>query len=158
MKYLGSTNCYIVIGEHSNPMEILTTTIGVSTKGQGDFVDLTDKVNQCLRESKLTDGQVTIFVIGSTAGIVTFEFEPGLIKDLRNLYEKLAPRDKDYAHHQTWHDDNGSSHLRAALQGPSLTVPFSEKRLMTGTWQQIVLAEFDTSARDRKVVVQLIGK
>lgn len=138
-------------------MRIATETIQAKTRGQGDFVDITDKLTSVLSSSNMTEGQLTAFVVGSTAGITSFEFEPGLIKDMRDLYEKLAPAGEDYAHHQTWNDDNGSGHVRAAIQGPSITIPFTQGNLALGTWQQIVLAEFDTRARERKVVVQLIG-
>ena len=101
---------------------------------------------------------MTVFVIGSTTGMTTFEYEPGLIKDMRELYERIAPSNRHYAHNETWNDDNGFSHVRAALQGPSLTIPFKESKLLLGTWQQVVLAEFDIRPRERKVVVQMIGK
>jgi len=138
-------------------MNLVTDFVHKKTKGQGDFIDITSEVQDCIDRSQVKEGQVTVFVVGSTAGITTFEFEPGLKKDLNEVFENLAPRGKDYAHHQTWGDDNGSSHIRAALQGCSVSVPFVKQKLLLGTWQQIVLAEFDTRARDRKVVVQLIG-
>jgi len=138
-------------------MEVVTDTIHKKTKGQGDFIDISSDVRACLKSSGLTEGAVTVFVIGSTAGVTTLEYEPGLIKDMRRIYEQLAPRDENYAHHDTWGDDNGSSHIRAALQGCSLNIPFASKKLFLGTWQQIVLAEFDTRPRDRKLVVQMMG-
>ncbi|MFA5138543.1 MAG: secondary thiamine-phosphate synthase enzyme YjbQ [Elusimicrobiota bacterium] len=138
-------------------MKLQTETLEFRTQGQGDLVDITPAVQARLAASGLAEGQATVFVVGSTAAITTFEYEPGLKKDMARLYEALAPAGKEYAHHQTWGDDNGSSHVRAALQGPSLTVPFKEGRLMLGVWQQIVLAEFDTRPRDRQVVVQLPG-
>lgn len=138
-------------------MKVVTDTIHKKTKGQGDLLDITSDVSSRLKAAKLKEGTVTIFVIGSTAGITTLEYEPGLVKDMREVYEKLAPSDGDYAHHETWGDDNGSSHIRAALQGCSISVPFVSQKLLLGTWQQIVLAEFDTRARDRKIVVQMMG-
>ena len=101
---------------------------------------------------------MTVFGVGSTMGITTFEFEPGLIKDMKELYERLAPSDRSYAHDETWGDANGFSHLRAALQGQSLTIPFENGKLLLGTWQQVVVAEFDNKPRQREVVVQIIGK
>jgi secondary thiamine-phosphate synthase enzyme len=128
------------------------------TEGNPDLINITDKVEHLLAESRLKKGMVTVFVIGSTAAITTFEYEPGLIEDIRDLYEKLIPQNRHYRHDETWGDANGFSHLRASLQGPSLSVPFEEGKLLVGTWQQIVLAEFDNRPRERKVVVQIIGE
>ena len=139
-------------------MEILTRQMKFSTEGQGQLLDLTREVGEELGSSGLREGQVTVFVVGSTAGVSTIEFEPGLKKDMARFFEKIAPRNERYAHHDTWGDDNGSSHVRAALQGPSLTVPFSESRLLLGQWQQIVLMEFDTRPRERTVILQFIGR
>lgn len=139
-------------------MQIITERIILNTKGSPDLINITDKIKGLLTSSGLTEGSLTVFVIGSTASITSFEYEPGLIKDMRDLYEKLIPRDKDYAHDATWGDANGFSHLRAALQGPSLTVPFEKGQLLLGTWQQVVLAEFDNRPRKREVVVQMIGE
>ena len=132
-------------------------TINVSTKGQSDAHDITDAVASAIRESSLAAGIATVFVVGSTAGITTIEFEPGAIADLNGVFEGLAPREGEYRHHFRWGDDNGSSHVRAALLGPSVSVPFSDKRLALGTWQQIMLLEFDTRPRRREVVIQLVG-
>jgi len=140
------------------PLQIKTLWIKTSTDGAGDFIDLTEELSNKLRSTGLQEGIVTVSVVGSTAGIVTFEYEPGLIKDLREIYEKMAPKGKNYFHHQTWGDDNGSSHIRSALQGTSMTIPFYGGKLLLGTWQQVVLAEFDTRPRERKIVVQFIGK
>jgi secondary thiamine-phosphate synthase enzyme len=139
-------------------MKIITETLHVKTKGQGDLVDVTPHLQECLDKSGLKQGQLTVFVVGSTAAITSFEFEPGLKKDMNRLYEKLAPAGPDYEHHGTWQDDNGSSHVRAALQGPGMTIPFTNGSLVLGTWQQVVLAEFDTRGRSREVVVQVIGE
>ena len=119
---------------------------------------MTPLVSEELHRSSLSAGLVTVSVVGSTAGVTTIEFEPGAIADLNALLERLAPRQADYRHHLQWGDDNGSSHVRAALLGPSVTVPFSDGRLMLGTWQQIMLLELDTRARTRQIVVQLIGE
>jgi len=127
----------------------------VSTRGQGDINDLTEAVAAAVRQAGARDGLATVFVVGSTAGITTMEFEPGAVADLAELFEELAPRDGDYRHHLTWGDDNGSSHARASLVGPSLSVPFEDGRLLLGTWQQIVLLEFDTRGRTREIVIQV---
>ena len=103
-------------------------------------------------------GIAAVFVVGSTAGVTTIEFEPGAVADLNGLFERLAPRSTEYRHHLRWGDDNGSSHVRAALLGPSLTVPFVDGALTLGTWQQIMLLEFDTRPRTREVVVQIVGE
>jgi secondary thiamine-phosphate synthase enzyme len=134
-----------------------TTRHQVSTKGQGDVQDLTELVAGVLGKSSLRDGLVTVAVIGSTAGITTIEFEPGAVADLNRVWEQLAPRHGEYKHHLQWGDDNGSSHVRAAMLGPSISIPFEGCNLCVGTWQQIVLIEFDTRARNREVVVQLVG-
>lgn len=139
-------------------MKILIKKIELKTKGNGDLIDITEKVSRIVKSSSLSAGQVTVFVVGSTAAITTFEYEPGLIKDVRELCDKLIP-DKDHYHHDdTWGDANGFSHLRAALFGPSLVVPFENSNLLLGTWQQVVLAEFDNRPRNRQVVVQIMGE
>src|SRR5262245_59427127 len=108
-------------------------------------------VAAALQETDVRAGLATVFVVGSTAGITTIEFESGAIADFNRLFEELAPRDADYRHHLRWRDDNGSSHVRAALLGPSITIPFDEGRLLLGTWQQIMLIEFDTRPRRREI-------
>ncbi len=130
----------------------------VSTKGQGDAHDITRVVARAVSGSGLRAGIVTVFVIGSTAAITTIEFEPGAVSDFNRLFETLAPRDDEYRHHLRWGDDNGSSHVRAALLGPSLTIPFSDGSAILGTWQQVMLVEFDTSSREREIVVQMVGE
>jgi secondary thiamine-phosphate synthase enzyme len=129
----------------------------VPTRGQGDAHDITSAVAEAVRQSRVAAGIVTVFVVGSTAGITTIEFEPGALEDFNNLFDDLAPKQAAYAHHERWGDDNGSSHIRAALLGPSLTIPFVEGELTLGTWQQILLLEFDTRPRQRELVVQIIG-
>ena len=138
-------------------MKVITKQLNFETKGAGDLINITGDVQGVLKENSLEQGMVNVFVVGSTAAITTFEYEPGLISDIRGLYEKLVPSKKSYVHDQTWGDANGFSHLRAALQGPSLVIPFSSGRLILGTWQQIVLAEFDTRPRQRKIILQFIG-
>jgi len=139
-------------------MEIINQRITLKTKGSGDLVNITDEISELLQKSKLIKGNVTVFNIGSTAAITTFEFEPGMIKDMQELYEKIVPSNQHYHHADTWGDANGFSHLRAALQGPSLTIPFEKGSLLLGTWQQVVLAEFDNRPRQRKIVVQIMGE
>ncbi len=139
-------------------MKIINAQLKISTTGPGDLVNITDEIIAQLRSTKLMNGSVTVFNIGSTAAITTFEYEPGMIKDMKELYEKLVPQKKHYHHDDTWGDANGFSHLRAALQGPSLTVPFADGNLLLGTWQQIVLAEFDNRPRQRTIAVQIIGE
>jgi len=139
-------------------MKIINKRISVNTSGPGDLINITDDIIALLSEAKLKTGQIVIFHVGSTAAITTFEYEPGMIKDMQELFERIIPRGKHYHHDDTWGDANGFSHLRAALQGPSLTIPFENGRLLLGTWQQVVLAEFDNKARRRQVVVQIIGE
>jgi secondary thiamine-phosphate synthase enzyme len=129
----------------------------VATRGQGDAHDITDVVSRIVGESPIANGLATVFVVGSTAAVTTIEFEPGAVADLNRLFEQIAPRHAEYRHHLRWGDDNGSSHVRAALLGPSLTVPFADGKLLVGTWQQIILLELDTRPRKREIVVQVIG-
>lgn len=139
-------------------MKIINETIKLETKGNPDLINITGKVEELLASSKLQKGMLTVFAVGSTAAITTFEYEPGLIQDVQDFYDKIIPPNKHYHHDDTWGDANGFSHLRASLQGPSLSIPFDNAKLVLGTWQQIVLAEFDNRPRDRKVVVQIIGE
>ena len=134
-----------------------TTIHRIDTTGQGDTHDLTALVTHAIAKSSMTSGLATVAVVGSTAGITTIEFEPGAVADLNAVWESLAPREGDYQHHLRWGDDNGSSHVRAAMLGPSVSIPFDERRLCVGTWQQVILIEFDTRPRRREVVVQLIA-
>jgi secondary thiamine-phosphate synthase enzyme len=129
----------------------------VATTGQGDTHDITAIIADAVRASAIDAGIATVFVTGSTAAVTTIEFEPGAVADFNRLFEQLAPRNASYQHHLRWGDDNGSSHVRAALLGPSLTVPFTGGKLMLGTWQQIVLIEFDTQPRRRDLVIQVVG-
>ena len=130
----------------------------VTTRGQGDAHDISDLVSAAVAETESAAGIATVFVVGSTAAVTTIEFEPGAVSDLNRLFEGIAPRDADYRHHLRWGDDNGSSHVRAALLGPSFTVPLVDGSLTLGTWQQIMLLEFDTRDRHRDVVVQVVGE
>jgi len=141
-------------------MKIITKYVKFSTKGNNDIKDITYQVQEKLREAKLEDGVVTIFVPGSTAGLTTMEFEPGQIQDLHELIEKLIPKDKTYAHNHSLSgsDGNAHSHLRASLFQADITVPFKDSELLLGTWQQIVFIDFDLYPRQRKIVLQFIGE
>jgi secondary thiamine-phosphate synthase enzyme len=139
-------------------MALVTDSVGVSTRGDSHMIDLTARLQEVVHRHGFREGQALVFVSGSTAGLTTVEFEPGLQKDLPAALERLAPRGITYAHEETWHDDNGHAHVRASLVGPSLAVPFKEGRLLLGTWQQVVLIDFDTRPRRRDVVVQLSGE
>ncbi|RJP19354.1 MAG: YjbQ family protein [Candidatus Omnitrophota bacterium] len=139
-------------------MQIKTERIRVSTKGNTDIIDLTPQITKIVSNSGMTEGQVTVFVPGATGGLSTVEYEPGLLQDIPDMFEKIAPKGATYHHDMTWHDGNGHSHLRATLVGPSLTIPFEKKTLTLGTWQQVILLDFDNRARDRSIVVQLIGE
>jgi secondary thiamine-phosphate synthase enzyme len=145
-------------GTRYNRAMVTTDTLRIATGGQGDVHDLTDQVRRAVSSAGLVSGIVTVFVTGSTAGITTIECEPGAISDLDAAFERVAPRRANYAHHMRWGDENGSSHVRAAMLGPSVTIPVVGGRLALGTWQQIVLAEFDVGPRDRQVVVQVMGE
>jgi secondary thiamine-phosphate synthase enzyme len=137
---------------------VRTHTHEISTKRQGDAHDVTGVVARAVSESGLQAGIVTVFVVGSTAGVTTIEFESGAIHDLGAVFEELAPKDGEYQHHLRWGDDNGSSHVRAALLGPSVTIPFRDRELLLGQWQQIAVLEFDTRPRDREIVIQIVGQ
>ena len=140
-------------------IDLATCYITFSTKGNTDIIDITSKVQAEIEKSSFYEGQATIFGIGSTTGLTTIEYEPGLVQtDMAAMYDRLAPYRVPYAHNDTWGDDNGAAHLRATLQGCSLVVPFESAQLILGTWQQIVFIDFDTRPRSRKVVVQLLGK
>jgi len=129
----------------------------VETQGYCDVHDLTSEVQAWIDESHIQEGQVTIFVAGSTAGLTTVEYEPGLVQDLKEFYEKLIPQGANYHHEQAWHDGNGFSHVRASLLKPSLTIPVIEGAMTLGTWQQIILIDFDNRSRSRDVIVQILG-
>ena len=137
---------------------VKTQEITIKTKGNCEVVNITDQVEAAVGRSDVRDGAVTVFNIGSTAGITTTEYEPGLANyDLKAAFEKLAPENARYEHEETWHDDNGHAHVRASLLGPSLSVPIVAGRLTLGTWQQIILVDFDTRPRTRTIICQIIG-
>jgi secondary thiamine-phosphate synthase enzyme len=139
-------------------MTIVTKTINIHSKGETDMIDLTIPTSEAVEETKLKDGIVIIFVAGSTAAVTTIEYEPGLQVDFPKMLSRIAPKNVEYEHDKTWHDENGHSHVRASLVGPSLTIPFKDNNLMLGTWQQIVLMEMDTRKRERKIILQIIGE
>jgi secondary thiamine-phosphate synthase enzyme len=135
-----------------------THEMRIKTSGNCEVVNITEQVGGAVRRSNIRDGVVTVFNIGSTAGITTTEYEPGLANyDLKAAFEKIAPENARYEHEETWHDDNGHAHVRASLLGPSLSVPIVAGRLTLGTWQQIILVDFDTRPRTRTIICQIIG-
>jgi secondary thiamine-phosphate synthase enzyme len=139
-------------------MKIINDTFSLSTRGFNDIIDISSSVQKLAAKTGIKNGQATIFVSGSTAGITTIEYEPGLIKDLPEALEKIAPMNVRYHHDDRWGDGNGYAHVRAALLGASLVVPISEGKLTLGTWQQIVLVDFDNRPRQREVIVQVMGE
>jgi secondary thiamine-phosphate synthase enzyme len=141
-----------------NDKMVITTEMRLQTKGHCDIIDLTPRVKKAVRECGLQDGIVTVFCPGSTGGLTTIEHESGALHDLERILDEIAPPDRDYRHHLRWGDDNGHSHVRAAIIGPSLTVPFVTGALTLGTWQQIVFLDFDTRSRSRRLVLQIMGE
>jgi secondary thiamine-phosphate synthase enzyme len=139
-------------------VKIITERFSVSTRGNSELLDITGRVADLLSKNKLREGNLTVFVAGSTASVTTTEFEPGLRKDIPEALNRVAPEGMRYHHDDTWHDGNGHAHVRASILGPSLTIPFSGGEMLLGTWQQIVLIDFDNRSRERKVIVQLIGE
>jgi secondary thiamine-phosphate synthase enzyme len=139
-------------------MKIVTETITLNTRGDTDIVDITGDVQAVVQKHRLQEGNVTLFVTGSTGGLTTVEYEPGLLKDLPEAFERLAPAGRRYHHDDTWGDGNGHAHVRASLLGASLVVPFAEGKLLLGTWQQIVFIDFDNRPRRRQIAAQIIGE
>ncbi|MFZ5518350.1 MAG: secondary thiamine-phosphate synthase enzyme YjbQ [Candidatus Zhuqueibacterota bacterium] len=139
-------------------MNVRTDTISISTRGFTDIIDITADVSAAVQRSELNSGAVTVFVSGSTAGVTTIEYEPGLLQDIPEMLDKIAPMNTRYFHDATWGDGNGFAHVRAALIGCSLTVPFNSGRLLLGTWQQIVLIDFDNRPRQREIILQMMGE
>jgi len=137
---------------------VVTKRISLESKGHCDIIDITPEVQQRLSETDISEGTVTLFISGSTAGISTIEFEPGLLSDFQSMWERNVPQDIPYKHDRAWGDGNGHSHVRASLLGASLVIPFSEKRLALGTWQQVVVVDFDNRPRSRQIVVQIMGE
>jgi secondary thiamine-phosphate synthase enzyme len=139
-------------------MKVKTKRITIRTSGENEVVNITGQMEEFLKSSGLRNGQLTAFVSGSTASVSTIEFEPNLVEDFQEALERLAPSGIKYRHTETWGDDNGKSHVKAALMGPGITIPFEDGKLLLGTWQQAVLIEFDIKPREREVVLQAIGE
>jgi secondary thiamine-phosphate synthase enzyme len=139
-------------------MSVNTTELTIKTRGENTIIDLTDNLESIVTKSKIHNGIAHLFVEGSTGALTTIEYEPGLLKDLPEALDRLIPKDIPYAHHETWHDDNGHAHVRASLIGPSLTIPIRQGTLVHGTWQQIVFLELDTRPRNRRILLTIIGE
>ena len=139
-------------------MGVYCDEINIETNGETDIVDITSKVQKIITISKIKNGIVCIFVPGSTGTITTIEYEPGLMKDLPRALEKIVPKNIHYDHHETWHDDNGRSHVKASIMGPSSTFPIKNAKLIHGTWQQLVFIELDTRPRNRNIIVNIVGE
>lgn len=138
---------------------VKTKRIKFKTKGNCDVVNITEEVSRAIAQSDIADGIATVFNVGSTAGVTTTEYEPGLVNyDIAAAFEKIAPEKARYEHEETWHDDNGHSHVRASLLGPSLSVPIVDGQMTLGTWQQIILVDFDTRPRTRTIICQIVGQ
>jgi len=137
---------------------VVTKKISLQSKGHCDIIDITPQVEQQLAETDISNGTVTLFVSGSTAGISTIEFESGLLSDFQGMWERNVPKDIPYDHDRRWGDGNGYSHVRASLLGASLVIPFNDRRLALGTWQQVVLVDFDNRPRSRQIVMQIMGE
>ena len=138
-------------------MEARLNHIFLTTRGNTDILDITQKVSECIAASKLLNGLVTIFCPSSTSGITTLEYEPGVLNDLNEIFNNIVPQDYNYQHDEAWHDGNGHSHIRAALLKASISIPLVDGRLTLGTWQQIVFIDFDTRPRKREIIVQILG-
>ncbi len=138
-------------------MGVHSRSLNFKTKGEVEMVDITGEVASVVKESRMKSGLACVFTPGSTCAVTTTEYEPGLLRDIPEALEKLAPKNKDYRHNERWGDGNGHSHVRAFLLGPSITIPFDGGRLQLGTWQQIVFIELDTKARSREVLVKIVG-
>ena len=139
-------------------MAIFTFSLPLSTRGSADMIDITGEVAQFVRQTELKSGVVTIFCPSSTSALTTIEYESGALNDLKRLFDEILPQDKNYAHNARWGDGNGHSHVRAALLGPSLSVPFVNSQLALGTWQQVIFVDFDNRPRRRELVVQVMGE
>jgi len=139
-------------------MTVESQELRFRTHREGEILDITDKTQRVIESSRMRSGVAVLFVPGSTGAITTIEYEPGLLADLPVALERLAPKDASYEHEKRWHDGNGHSHIRASMIGPDLSVPFRDKKLTLGTWQQIVFLELDVRPRDRTVIVQLVGE
>jgi secondary thiamine-phosphate synthase enzyme len=139
-------------------MQVALNHIFLTTRGNTDIIDITQQVSECIQSSTLLNGLVTVFCPSSTSGVTTIEYEPGVLQDLNQLFDKIVPKDYSYQHNEAWHDGNGHSHVRAALLKASITIPLVNGRMTLGTWQQIVFIDFDTRPRKRDIIVQIIGE
>ena len=139
-------------------MTVVTKDITLQSRGNCDTMDITSEVASHVEKSGIDNGIVTLFVVGSTAGLTTIEYEPNLVSDFKDMWDRVAPQNITYQHDKTWGDGNGHSHVRASTLGASLTVPFVKKRLVLGTWQQIIFVDFDNRPRSRKIAVQMLGE
>jgi secondary thiamine-phosphate synthase enzyme len=139
-------------------MPVKPTSISLSTQGNTDVLDITDEVARSILQSDLKNGTVTIFCPSATSALTTIEYESGAVSDLLRLFHEILPQNREYAHNERWHDGNGHSHVRAALLGPSLTIPFVDGKLTLGTWQQIIYVDFDNRPRQRKLILQMVGE
>jgi secondary thiamine-phosphate synthase enzyme len=139
-------------------MTVDTKEITLQSRGNCDMIDITSEVAKRVEKSGINNGTVTLFVVGSTAGITTIEYEPNLLSDFKDMWDRVIPQNIPYEHNKTWGDGNGHSHVRASTLGASLTVPFANKRLTVGTWQQIVFVDFDNRPRSRKIAIQILGE
>ena len=139
-------------------MTVSTKSIKIHSEGENDMIDLTPKIIEFVKNSKIKNGNITSFVSGSTGSIITIEFEPGLVKDFPEMLNRIIPKNFEYEHEKMWHDGNGHSHVKASLVGPSLTIPFVNRELCLGTWQQIVFVELDTRSRTRNLILQIMGE
>ena len=139
-------------------MPVVSLGFALKTHGNGQVIDITGEVSEVVRNSGISSGIVTVFVPGSTAGVTTIEYEPGLVEDIDEMFDRVAPRNREYHHNLRWHDGNGHAHVRASLLGPSLTVPFSGGKLTLGIWQQLILIDFDNKSRSRDIVCQVMGE
>ena len=139
-------------------MRVITKMVQLRSSIENDIINVTEQISGALKENELQNGIITVFIAGSTAAVTTIEYEPGLRHDFPKMLSRIAPKDIQYHHDDTWHDGNGHSHVRASLIGPSLTVPFSNGDLILGTWQQIVVIEMDTKPRKRTLTLQILGE
>jgi secondary thiamine-phosphate synthase enzyme len=139
-------------------LTVVTKQLSLQTRGEVDILDVTGRVAEAVAGSTLKNGIITVFVPGSTGALTTIEYEPGLLQDLPNALERLAPKKLMYEHEKRWHDGNGHSHVRASIMGPSITVPFVDGRLTLGTWQQLVFVELDVRRRKRNLILQIVGE
>jgi secondary thiamine-phosphate synthase enzyme len=139
-------------------MTVETMEITLQSRGNCDIIDITSQVAKNVEKSGISNGIVTLFMVGSTAGITTIEYEPNLLSDFKNMWDRVIPQSAPYEHNRTWGYGNGHSHIRASTLGPSLTIPFVNKKLTLGTWQQIVFVDFDNRPRSRKITIQILGE